>query len=259
MSGDAGPVESFLRARAARPPFTGVPVAHRPGTEREGYRLQAAVHARLAQSGIARCGYKIGSTSPAGQRALGLSEPVYAGIFETTRFATLAEAVHAPMVAPSVECEVAVRMGTPLDGADPALSLERVAEAIELCQIASEVIDNRYGEPLSFGIPTLLADDFFHAGFVLGPPVTDWHRLDLGNLDAAICVRDTVYRANSSAVLSGLQATLWLARKLASFGLSLQPGEIVLTGSIVPPTAIPHNIDRLALSIEGLGALTVSR
>jgi 2-keto-4-pentenoate hydratase len=257
MSGDADKVESFLRARAGGPAFMGVPPGHRPRTEADGYRLQSAIHAQLARTGVVRCGYKIGSISAAGQRAFGLSEPVYAGIFETTRFASLAEALRIPMVAPSVECEIAVRLQAPLDGANPALSLEQVGEAIELCQIACEVIDNRYGDPLSVGIPTLLVDDFFHLGFVLGPPVTDWRRLDLANLDAMIRVRDSVHRANSASVLNPLQATLWLARKLAAAGIILQPGEIVLTGSIVPPTAIPHNIDRLALAIEGLGALTL--
>src|ERR1039458_9300135 len=100
-------VASFVDARMGRPLWPGVPAHLRPATLADGYRLQHAIHARLATQGVARLGYKIGSSSAASQRPFGLREPVYAGIFDDTHADTLAAAFARPMVQPSLECEVA--------------------------------------------------------------------------------------------------------------------------------------------------------
>ena len=83
-------VAAFVEARSARPVWPGVAERFRPATIANGYQLQRAVHQRLGSQGVKRVGYKVGSTSPAGQRLFGLSEPIYAGIFDSTRADDLA-------------------------------------------------------------------------------------------------------------------------------------------------------------------------
>jgi 2-keto-4-pentenoate hydratase len=256
MNPDA--VDSFLRARAGRPAWIGVPPEHRPRSEAEGYHLQAAVHDRLVAAGARQVGYKVGSTSPSGQSALGLSEPIYAGIFDTTRRASLSDALSIGMVAPLVECEVALFLGADIDGTWPGLTLSNVVEAIDSCHLACEVVDNRYGDPLAVGVPTLLVDDFFHVSFVLGPPVSDWRGLNLTGLEAEVAVDGALFTGNTASVLTPLQSLAWLARKLTAVGMRLRAGQIILTGAIVPPvpiTALPRS---LSLSIAGFGRMDLT-
>ena len=108
-------VLAFVAARAARPHWPGVPIALRPTTIAEGYRLQRAVHTRLTTQGIQQVGYKIGLTSPANQRPWGLNEPVYGGIFTDTRADTLIAALARPLLHPLLECEVAFQLGRDID------------------------------------------------------------------------------------------------------------------------------------------------
>ncbi len=56
---------------------------------------------------------------------------------------------------------------------------EAVAAAVAACMAGMEIVDDRYVDYKSLDTPTLIADDFFDAGCVLGAPVADWRALDL--------------------------------------------------------------------------------
>ncbi len=251
-------VDSFLRCRDGRPEWIGIPPGQRPRTLQEGYRIQAAVHRALERRGVRRVGYKIGSTSRAGQRAFGLLDPIYAGIFANTQCSSLAEALSARLMAPSVECEIAVKIGREIDGSDPAFADESVADAIEWCAIACEVIDDRYGAITKADVPTLLADDFYHANFVLGASVAGWRELDLSHLRAFIEINGAVASGCSEDVFTCVESVRWLASKLAAEQRTLRAGEIVLTGSLVSPTRLAGPLKSVCLSIEGFSPLRFS-
>lgn len=245
----------FLHARTGRPRWVPVPGARRPRDMAEGYRLQHRLHAALAAQGIHHVGYKIGCTSTAGQRSFGLDEPVYAGIFDTTRAATLREALAVPLLAPMVECEIAFVMGAGLDG-DADLSDDALGAAVATAHVACEVVDARYGvPPPEIGAPTLLTDDFLHVGFVLGPPVPDWRTLPLGARAGAIEIDGAVHAGNTAEVLAPFEALRWLVRKLAANGERLEAGAVVLTGTLVAPTPIRLPARHVAIEVEGFGRL----
>jgi 2-keto-4-pentenoate hydratase len=229
---------AFVTARASRPHWPGVPAALCPTTITEAYQLQQAIHARLATEGVQRIGYKIGSTSPANQRPWGLNEPVYAGIFTDTQSNTLATALSRPLL-------------------HPALSPAAILDAVEACHIACEIIDGRYEAPMSLGVPTLLADDFFHAGFVLGPAVPDWRKLDYRTLEGSIEIDGARTSGNAADTLDAISAMLWLGRKLAESGSRLRAGDIVLTGSFTRPVPITLPARAIALTITGFAPLSL--
>lgn len=248
---------AFITARASRPHWPGVAAELCPATITEAYQLQQTIHARLATQGIRRLGYKIGSTSPANQRPWGLTEPVYAGIFTDTQSDTLAAALIRPLLHPSLECEVALKLARDIDGRDPALAPAAILDAVEACHIACEIIDGRYEAPMSLGVPTLLADDFFHAGFVLGPANPDWRKLDYCTLEGSIEIDGARTSGNAADTLDAVSAMLWLARKLAESGSRLHAGDIVLTGSFTRPVPIAPPARAVTLAITGFEPLAL--
>ena len=251
-------IDDFIRARSQRPRWVPVPEPHRPRTQVEGYRLQDAIHGVLARRGIHRVGYKVGCTSVAGQRSFGLDEPVYAGIFDTSRASTLREALATPLLAPMVECEIAFILASDIDSTE-ALSNVDLRQAIASAHLACEVVDNRYGTtPVNIGAPTLLTDDFLHAGFVLGPANPAWQELPLSMLPGSIEIDGTVHPGSTADVVTPLDSLHWLARKLASNGQQLKAGDIVLSGSLVTPTPIALPARSVSIAIEGFGALSLA-
>jgi len=250
-------VFAFCAARAFRPHWPEIPAAWRPTSIPEGYRLQRAIHERLADQGVRRVGYKIGSTAPVNQRPWGLTEPVYAGIFTDTRAETLTAALARPLLHPSLECEVAFRLRRDIDGADPALSAATILDAIAACYIACEIIDNRYDAPGEIGVPTLLADDFFQAGFVLGAAHPAWRTLDFGALEGTIEIDGVLTSGSASDTMDAISAMLWLARKLGINDANLREGEIILTGSFTRPVRVTPLARAVSLTISGFTPLTL--
>jgi 2-keto-4-pentenoate hydratase len=247
-------VTAFVDARSKRPNAPLIDPSLRPKTLDDAYRLQAAIHQRLIASGDTRVGWKVGSTSAAGQRGFGLSEPVYAGLFASGRSASLAKALAQPMIQPSLECEIAVVLRQDLQGTE---SDAVIKDAVAKCCIACEIIDNRYADPKALGVPTLIADDFFQVGFVVGADNTQWQAQDLTVADGFIEIAGQRRTGSARDVLSAFDSLRWLAQALARNGHTLRAGELVLTGTLVPPTPIALPASQVAMGITGFETLAL--
>jgi 2-keto-4-pentenoate hydratase len=232
--------------------FAGLPEALRPADPAAARRLQDAVHERLSTRLGPRAGWKIGCTTPVMQRFLGIPEPCEGGIFQASIQASPGRFPAAAHHRIGVECEIAVRIGRDLPPGEHGR--EALADAVEAVLPAIEVVDDRYADFAALGAPTLLADDFFQAGCVLGAPVMDWRHLDLAALSGRMLVDGAeVGRGHGRDVLGHpLNALAWLAATLARRGLGLKSGEIVLLGSLVQ-TRWPAPGARIAIEIEALG------
>jgi 2-keto-4-pentenoate hydratase len=250
-------IDAFVSARGRRPGWPGIDAALRPPTIEDGYRMQAAIHDRLVAAGDARVGWKVGSTSAAGQRGFGLREPVYAGLFASARSSSLADALSRPLTRPSVECEIAVVLRKDIN-TDAGLSLETVTDAIGACHFGCEIIDNRYGDPAAVGVPCLIADDFFQVGFVVGTENVSWRTQDLTAAEGFIEIDGQRSTGSARDVLSVFDSLMWLAGALKRGGLMLRAGDIVLTGTLVPPKPVSLPARAVSMGITGFEPLTLS-
>ncbi|HEX3992027.1 MAG TPA: hypothetical protein VHX39_12725 [Acetobacteraceae bacterium] len=245
-------VQAFVEARGRRPEWSGIAPPLRPSTIEDGYRLQAAIHDRLAAGGDGRVGWKVGCTSATGQGGFGLREPVYAGLLDSGRSLSLAGALSRKLTNPSLECEIAVVLRRDLDGTDPD-----IADAIGACHIACEIIDNRYGDAMAVGVPSLIADDFFQVGFVLGTECPEWRGQDLAAATGFIEIDGQRRTGSARDGLSVFDSLRWLAKALARNGLALRAGEIVLTGTLVAPAPVALPARAVSLGVSGFPTLAL--
>lgn len=248
-------IQAFVAARRERPAWVGIEETLHPRTLEDGYRLQHAIHEQLMAQGDQRVGWKVGSTSAASQRGFGITEPVYAGLFASDRSASVKEALARPLTRPSVECEIAVALRHDLDGAAD-LSEAVLVDAIGTCHIACEIIDNRYGNQMALGVPALIADDFFQAGFVLGPENIGWQQQDLASAEGFIDIGSNRRTGSARDGLSVFDSLRWLATALARDGLSLRAGDMILTGTLVPPTSVPLQAGTVTMGITGFATIS---
>lgn len=227
----AGAALALLEARRRREPFAGFAPGAAPQTEAEGYLVQDGLLAALAGELGRRAGHKIGCTTPVMQAYLGIDHPCAGGL--------LAGTIHVSPATVScdgrrlgVECELAVRLAHDLPGFP---GRETVAGAVgEVCA-AIELVEDRYVDFRALDLPALVADNFFAAGCVLGPPVTAAAAGDLAAVRAELFVGGVPAGAGTGAAILGhpLEALAWLAGFAASRGRPLAAGELVLLGSLV--------------------------
>jgi 2-oxo-3-hexenedioate decarboxylase/2-keto-4-pentenoate hydratase len=241
--------------RVSRTPIGPLPEECRPRDEPEGYAVQEALHALLSSAGLGPiAGHKIGCTTPVMQAYLGIRSPCAGGVHAATVHDREARARHADYVRVGVECEIAVRLRRDLAPAGAPFDRDKVAPAVEAVLAAMEIVDDRYQDYRTLGVPTLIADDFFNAGCVLGLPVARWRGLDLPALAGVTRLNGVeVGRGEGRAVMGHpFEALAWLANLRASLGLGLRAGDFVLLGSVVETRWVGPG-DQATVAIDGLG------
>jgi 2-keto-4-pentenoate hydratase len=227
-----------------------------PQDEAQGYRIQRAVHDLLLPHHGAMVGYKIGCTSAVMQKYLGIDHPCGGGVFEKGVHDSGATLRHGDFVRVGVECEIAVRLGHDLPPAQAPFTAEIVARAIEAYHPAIEIVDERYVDWQTIGGPTLVADDFYAAGCVLGKPVARASAPDLLNVIGRASINGAEVSRGTGADVSGHphHPLAWLANHLASDGRGLRAGQIVLTGSLVKTVWLNAG-DHVRMDLSGLGTV----
>jgi 2-keto-4-pentenoate hydratase len=249
---------TIAAARRNRTPLKSLPGETAPRDEAEGYRIQRAVHDLLLPQFGAMVGYKIGCTSPVMQQYLDIPHPCGGGVYARGVHESGASLSAGDFVRVGVECEIAVRLARDLPATEAPFTAEWVAEAIEAYLPAIEIVDDRYADWQTLGAPTLVADDFFAAGCVLGQPVTRTAAPDLLKVVGRALVNGVEAGQGTGADVLGHphHALAWLANHLAIDGKGLGAGEIVLTGSLVKTVWLKAG-DSVVMELAGLGNVAV--
>ena len=247
--------EILHRHRMELIPFVELPDACLPANEEEAYAVQFALHGLLEASlESALAGYKIGCTTPVMQEYLGIDHPCAGGILTAGVHPSPVKLPHANFVKVGVEGEIAVRLKQDLSADFAPYSAESLPDFIAECMPAIELVDDRYLDYTALEAPTLIADDFFGAGCVLGAPLTGWRDLNLSALRGTFSVDGKPVGEGLGGDVMGnpLAAVAWLANMLLEQEAYLRQGQIVLTGSIVQTVWIDPGAE-CTFAVEGLG------
>jgi len=246
--------QALRQRHAAGARFEPVSWQGRGLTLDEAYAVQDAFVAGLA--GFQRgAGYKIGLTSPAMQAMCGIGHPVYGELranglhasghrIELARFGRL-----------GLECEIAVKLGRELPAGRP-LTRADVLECTEGVCAAFEMVDDSNADYATLDAASLVADNAWNAGAVLGP----WQPVppDLPELRGRLQLDGKEVDAGrvGDALSHPFDSVLWLATELQRRGRRLPAGAIVMTGSIVR-TQFPQPGQAWTYSVEGLGSVEI--
>ncbi|MFF1488532.1 2-keto-4-pentenoate hydratase [Streptomyces sp. NPDC058319] len=244
-------------AEAAR---TGVPCAPVRALFAEGdvdaaYEVQRLNVRRALAAGRRLTGRKIGLTSPAVQRQLGVDQPDFGALFADMQIRDGGRVPTGLLLQPKVEAEVAFVLGADLPASD--CTGAGVLRAIEYVLPALEIVDSRVAG-WDISIVDTVADNASSGLYVLGRTPVPLGRLDLPAL-AMTMTRDgeEVSRGTGADCLgSPLEAAVWLASALAAVNDPLRAGDVVLTGALGPMAPAAPGA-RFRTDIGGLGSVRV--
>jgi 2-keto-4-pentenoate hydratase len=240
--------EQLVAARRTRQLLDKLPDALRPQTFEDGFAIQDAVMALLGER---PGGWKVG-VSP---NAPATCAPMFASLFHASPVNLPAASV--PLL--GVEGEIAVRIGRDLPKRATPYTRDDIVAAIDGVCAAIEVVDSRFKAFLKLGPEDKLADNVGNGGFVTGPMVTDWQKLDLSKLPVVLEVGGKTLTDKVGGSPSGdpLVAVVWLANHLTGRDGGLKKGQIVTTGSCTGlPFAKPG--DTAIVRFAGLGEARVT-
>jgi 2-keto-4-pentenoate hydratase len=215
------------------------------------------VHLQCEQRKALPVGYKVGLTSPRMQAMCGIDSPIAGVILADRVFASGARLNASEYGRLGLEFEIAVRLGRDLGRDGGAIGLAEAAAAVDAICPAMEIVDDRGCHYKSLDVFSLVADNSWNAGIVLGAFRRDWP--DLTAIEGLISENDAaIDKGFGRDVLSHpFHSLAWLAGHLASSGESLRAGDIVMTGNFVT-TKFPTAPSRYRFDLGGLGAVELS-
>ncbi len=195
--------------------------------------IQDANTKRWLAEGRRMVGRKIGLTSKAVQAQIGVDEPDYGVLWADYAFTNGDTLPVTRFMQPRVEIEIAFVMERGID--DPNASMTELMRAVGFALPAVEIVDSAVAD-WNIRLVDTIADNASGGGFALGTSPRKITDVDL-RLGGAILSRNGVAESTGlGAACLGhpLNATLWLARKMATLGRPMAEGDIVLSGALGP-------------------------
>lgn len=224
---------------------------------------QGLVQARLdhGAGGVSVVGRKIGATSEAVQRQLGVDQPDFGYLLsdmDVSHGASGEPISMATLLQPRVEAEVAFRLAkdvAPDDEAD--ITLEAVRDAVEVALPSLEIVDSRIAD-WQIGFTDTVADNASSGLFVVGTDGRTLDELEPRDVVMSLTVNGEERSAGTGAACLGdpLEALRWLAVQAFRFGDPLRAGQIVLSGALGPFVPFAPG-DEVVASISGFAPLHV--
>jgi 2-oxo-3-hexenedioate decarboxylase len=217
------------------------------------YRIQRTVADRRVASGERSTGFKMGFTSRAKMRQMGVDE-VIGGLLSSSMAWADGDLVDpARLIHPRIEPEVVFRLGRDIDSAE---SVESAISAVDAVAAGLEVIDSRYAN-FTFSLTDVVADNASAAGYAVGPWAAP--AADLANRGVLLEVDGAVAQTGSTAAILGdpwraFAAAVRLSRQV---GATLRAGDVILAGAATE--AVPFTPgSSVRATVSGLGAVTLN-
>jgi 2-keto-4-pentenoate hydratase len=247
---------ALRRAERERSPILPLTETFDAVTVSDAYAIQAAnVQERLASGAVVK-GHKVGLTARAMQEMLGVDEPDFGHLLDDMFVFEESEVPLDRFIQPRVEPEVAFVLERPLIG--PGVTVADVLRATAFVLPAIEIVDSRIAN-WKIALVDTIADNASSAAVVLGGSPTRLADIDVRRLDVTMRRNgDMAERGRSGSVLGNpAVAVAWLANRLASFGVSLDEGHVIMPGACTRMIPVAAG-DEIRVEFERLGDVAVA-
>lgn len=199
----------------------------------DAYAISLDFLARRLQDGERVVGKKIGVTSKAVQDMLGVHQPDFGFLTDWMYVDGDIDVDAKALIAPRAEAEIAFILKSSLNG--PGVTAADVLAATESVAPCFEIVDSRIDD-WKIRIVDTVSDNASCGVYVIGAERLDPAALDLPNLHVAVTKNGEPLSEGYGHAVQGnpAQAVAWLANTLGAYGVTLDAGDVILSGSLVP-------------------------
>ncbi len=217
------------------------------------YAVQEVNTRHYVDSGRRLVGRKIGLTSLAVQRQLGVDQPDYGMLFADMDVPEGIPISLDQVIQPKVEAEIAIVIGRDLP--HPDLTTAEMIRAVEYVVPAIEIVDSRVAN-WDIRIWDTVADNASSGLFVLGAVPRKLHGLDLRECGMVMEIKGEPISVGAGIACLGspITASLWLARVMARVGRPLLEGDVILSGALGPMAGVNRG-EVVEARINGVGTV----
>ncbi|WHZ05129.1 fumarylacetoacetate hydrolase family protein [Neobacillus sp. YX16] len=220
----------------------------------EAYLVQKVIVNRKVNEGRRIVGPKMGLTSFAKMKQMGIEEPIYGYVFDYMLIENGGKVRLSDVIHPKVEAEVAFVMGEDLKG--PGITGAQALAKTEFVLPALEIIDSRY-ENFQFTLPDVIADNASTSRVVFGTTLKKPEQFELDHVGATLSINGEIKELGAGAAVLGhpAQSVAMLANMLARKGERVRKGDVILTGGITAAVKLNYG-DIVTGKFDGFGEVS---
>ena len=248
---------TLLGAYATRTPVPPLTATYADISIDDAYAIQLAQTSAWTKDGAVIKGHKVGLTSAAMQKQMGVDTPDFGVLTDGMFLPEGVTADYTRFLQPRAEPEIAFVLGKSLAG--PGVTTAEAVAAIDFVLPALEIIDSRIAD-WKITLPDTIADNASSGGLVLGSRPVKPENLDL-SLTGCLLHRNgrLIDTGAGGAVLGGspVNALIWLANVLGERGVALEAGHVVLPGSVTAAIPISPG-DTVSATFDRIGPVSIT-
>jgi 2-keto-4-pentenoate hydratase len=217
----------------------------------DAYEIQLINVRRRLANGERIAGHKVGLSAKVMQKMVGVNEPDYGHLMGSMFDYEGAVIEYAKFLQPRAEVEVAFVLKEPLQG--PGVTAAQVVRATDYLLPSIEIVDSRVAD-WKIKVQDTVSDNASCGSVVLGGRPTKIRDVDPALIGAVLRKNGEIVEVGcSGAVLSNpVNAVAWHANKVAAFGVTLKPGDVVMPGSCTRMVPIaPGDVIRAEFDVLG--------
>jgi len=220
----------------------------------DAYAIQQIQIRTRISAGAGIAGFKVGLTSEPMRQQFGVTDPDFGHLLTDMAYLADASVPVSNFLQPRAEPEIALVLGRPLRG--PRVTVTDVAAATSAVVPAIEIIDSRIAD-WKISLLDTVADNASSGGFVVGQSPVPLANIDLSLTGCVLRRNGRIAATGAGAAVLGspLHAAAWLANELLGRGAQLEPGHVILTGSITAAIPVAAG-DAVTASFDRLGSVT---
>ncbi len=248
--------ETLLGAYASRLPVAPLTAVYPVLSPADAYAVQLAQVATWTANGAVVKGHKVGLTSAAMQRQLGVDQPDFGHLLDTMFLPEGTTADYGRLLQPKAEPEIALVLDRPLRG--PGVTVAEALAAVDFVLPALEIIDSRIAD-WKITLPDTIADNASSGAVVLGSRPIRPDSVDLALTGCLLYRNGRIEGTGAGGAVLGspVNALVWLANTLAPLGVTLEAGHVVLPGSVC--AAIPFGPgDTVSAAFDRMGSVSIT-
>ena len=224
-------------------------------TYEDAYDIQWTARAAKEARGTKIIGMKMGLTSQAKMKQMGVENPCYGYLADYFAYGDGAEIPIDELIHPKVEAEIAFILKDDLSG--PGCHIGDVLSATDFVMPAVEIIDSRYKD-FKFDLKSVIADNSSSSRYVSGGRARKVDDLDLKTLGVVMEINGEVVQLGAGAAVLGHPATAiaMLANMMGERGEVLKAGTYILSGAITAAMSVKKG-DNVTVKFQDLGSLSM--
>ena len=234
--------------------FQNLPETLMPKGFDEAYKVQQVFQKNSSRGGLG--GFKIALASKIQQKLCGINHPIAGGIFANEIKSSPSTFELSDFHGLGLEFEIAVTLSDDLKPNMGSFNKDNIRKYVKSLSPAFELIIDREADYSNINPLTMIADNAWCSGIVLGKELPNWEQLDLDVIKSQLLWNDEPPQNAMIKDANPLESLSWVANLLLSHGRTIPKGSVIITGSVIK-TRVPQRGDHIIYKVGNLSEVEI--